>query len=151
MTPRAHPAGPPDPAMVARRAAVVVAAVVVLLVASLRATPTPLASPRPELQQLDLLYLDEPAPHADALGFEGGRPGLLVVCDRCTAPAVEGAQVVVTADPDVAAAYGLRTADGRVGPGYAILDPRRHVRYRTFDPRLAHHPVEVQILLDGVR
>ena len=103
------------------------------------------------LQQLDVLYLDEPAPEYTALGLRAGEPALVVVCRACDAPRVTGAQVVVTADEDVAAAYALATADGRIGPGYAIVDARGRVRYRSFDPGTSGHAREIQILLDGVR
>ena len=35
------------------------------------------------LRQLDLLYLDEPAPLADQLGIKAGSPTLLVICRSC--------------------------------------------------------------------
>ncbi|MBA2529866.1 MAG: hypothetical protein H0V19_07900 [Euzebyales bacterium] len=102
------------------------------------------------LQQLDLLYLDEAAPFIDELGIEEGRPGLVVVCVDCEPPRVD-AQVAVTDDPQIAEAYALATVDGRIGPGYAVVDPRGRVRYRTFDPRVERHEVEVGILLDALR
>ena len=57
----------------------------------------------------------------------------------------------MSGEPDVAAAYGLRTRDGGIGPGYAVVDGRRHVRYRTFDPRLAEHGQEILVLVEAVR
>lgn len=59
--------------------------------------------------------------------------------------------MVVSADPAVAEAYGLRTAEGAVGPGYALIDPALRVRYRTFDPRLSVHAEEIAVLLGAVR
>lgn len=102
------------------------------------------------LQQFDLLYLDEPAPLVRRLGLAPGRPALIVVCERCAAPSVD-AQVRVTDDVEVARRYGLLTANGRIGPGYAVVDATGMVRYRTFDPAPAAHTEEIAVLLDGVR
>lgn len=102
------------------------------------------------LQQLDLLYLDEPAPFIEELGLEEGRPALVVVCTHCEPPRVD-AQVAVTDDPQIAEAYALATTEGRIGPGYAVVDPGGRVRYRTFDPRVERHELEVGILLDALR
>ncbi|MGH9267145.1 MAG: hypothetical protein ACRD0D_03105 [Acidimicrobiales bacterium] len=109
--------------------------------------------PNHALQQLDLFYLDEPAPVASRLVLPRGVPSLVVVCAGCRAPrlAVRPVHVVVTDNAAVATAYGLRTAAGRVGPGYAIVDRRGHVRYRTFDPGLGHHRQEIDILLRAAR
>jgi hypothetical protein len=104
------------------------------------------------LQQLDLLYLDQPAPLADRLGLQMGRPALVVVCSSCRPPRLDrpDLQVVTTDDTAVARAYALLTEDGRVGPGYALVDSRGAVRYRTFDPGLGQHAAEVQILVDAL-
>lgn len=102
------------------------------------------------LQQLGMFYLDEPAPLLDGLGHTPGEPLLLVVCTGCEAPGV-GGRVTVTDDPQVARAYGLLTDDGRAGPGYAVIDGDGRVRYRTFDPRVERHELEVGILLDALR
>ena len=109
-----------------------------------------LHDPDHSLQQLDLLYLDQPAPKLDALDIDPGTPALIVVCEECQPPTVE-AQVRVTDDPIIARAYGLQTADGRIGPGYAIVDAAGQVRYRTFDPGLADHASEITVLLEGTR
>lgn len=101
------------------------------------------------LQQLDLLYLRQPAPHYQQLGFQRGRPGLLLVCGGCPAPDV-GAQVVRSTDPAVARDYALVTASGRVGPGYALIDGDGRVRYRTFDPSPAAHADEIAVLLGAL-
>jgi hypothetical protein len=127
----------------------VVLVVGVGLVVLLSSDDHQLHDPVHALQQLDLLYLDEPAPAYDRLGFERGRPALLVVCRACDAPPVRG-EVVVTDDIAIASAYALATRSGRVGPGYAVIDARGHVRYRTFDPRPALHAREIQVLLDAV-
>jgi len=104
------------------------------------------------LQQLDLFYLDEPAPGIDRLGVRPGTPAVIVVCRGCRAPdVVEYGQVVVTDDSGVAAAYGLLTSDGQLGPGYAIVDARGRVRYRTFDPGVSRHAREIGILLEATR
>lgn len=104
------------------------------------------------LAQLDLFYLDEPAPGIDRLGVRPGTPAVIVVCRGCQAPDVaDRGQVVVTGDPEVAAAYGLLTTDGQVGPGYAIVDVRGRVRYRTFDPGVSRHAKEIGVLLRAGR
>ena len=105
------------------------------------------------LRQLDLLYLDEPAPGLAALDIASGRPALIVVCEGCAAPALRdpAVQVIVTASEEVARDYGLLTASGRVGPGYAIVDGAGRVRYRTFDPQLSTHPREIDILIAGLQ
>ena len=109
-----------------------------------------LEPPSPALQQLDLLYLDEPAPGYERLGFRPGEPALLLVCDPpCAAPAGSW-QVRHTTDASVARDYGLLTAEGRVGPGYALIDGAGRVRYRTFDPAPAAHGREIGILLGSL-
>lgn len=105
--------------------------------------------PHLALQQLDLLYLDQPAPAAVAALVEGG-PALVVVCDGCTAPAVTGARVVTTDDPAVARALALVRPDGTTGTGYGMLDGAGRLRYRTYDPGVAQHRAEIQVLLDGL-
>ena len=104
------------------------------------------------LQQLDLLYLDEPAPLADELGLVVGRPVLIIVCLRCQVPGPLPAavQVVMTGDSRKARAYGLATDDGRLGPGYALIDSRGRLRYRTFDPGLQENAREVVRPAGGV-
>jgi hypothetical protein len=103
------------------------------------------------LQQLDLLYLDEPAPDAARLGVTPGRVTLLLFCGTCEEPKVRGAEVRRVTDPEVAADYALRRRRGAVGPGYALVDGRGHVRYRTYDPEPAEHLREVQPLVDALR
>jgi len=104
----------------------------------------------PGLRQIDLLYLDEPAPLLDRLDFSPGAPLLLVVCDGCEPPDVD-VPMTTTSQRDIAEAYALRAADGTVGPGYAVIDPRGHVRYRTFDPNLSRNEDEIRVLVDEVR
>ncbi len=103
------------------------------------------------LQQLDLLYLDEPAPGAAQLGLAPGRVTLLLFCGTCEEPQLDGADVRRVTDPELAADYALRRRSGRVGPGYALVDGRGRVRYRTYDPRPAEHLREVQPLVDALR
>ncbi len=108
--------------------------------------------PTHALQQLDAFYLDEAAPAYRRLGLRPGRPALLVVCDNgCRPPARLGAQVRVTRDAAIGRAYGLMTRTGRLGPGYAVIDTRGNVRYRTFDPELGGHRREIHILLERAR
>ena len=101
------------------------------------------------LQQFDALYLDEPAPAAARLDLEPGRPAVVFFCPGpCELPTIGGAQVVRSSDPAVARAYALLREDGRVGTGYALVDRRGRLRYRTFDPGLQQQ--EIQILVDGL-
>ncbi len=95
------------------------------------------------LQQLDLLFLDEPAPGLRATG----RPVVLVFCTGCPAPEVTGATVDVRSDPALARAYGLG-APGRTG--YALVDAAGRVRYRSYDPHPEQHLAELQTLVDAV-
>ncbi|WP_341251312.1 hypothetical protein [Euzebya pacifica] len=141
----------------ARPAAGAVVAVVVVLVVCVAGVVAYLTSPAHRLhdpvhalQQFDLFFLDEPAPLAGRLGLQPGRPALVVVCAECRAPEVN-AQVRVTDEVDVARRYGLLTADGRVGPGYAVVDASGALRYRTFDPAPAAHVEEIDVLLDNAR
>lgn len=101
------------------------------------------------LQQLDLFYLDQPAPLADRLNLARGRPTVLVICDDCRRPGLDAA-VRMTDRPEVARAYGLLTASGRVGPGYAIVDGSRRLRYRTFDTEPAAHRDEIAVLVQAL-
>lgn len=139
---------PPRGLAVGLSAAVLIAAVGVAVY--LRSPAHVLHSPNHHLQQLDLFYVNEPAPFAEQLGVTPGRVTLLLVCAACSAPAVD-ADVVTTADAAIARSYGLLTADGRVGPGYAIVDVRGSVRYRTFDPRPGDHGDEIRVLVDNAR
>ena len=140
---------PPPPRLVLAAVIGVIGVVGVGIVALLSSAEHQLHDPVHALQQLDLLYLDEPAPFYDELGFHRGQPALLVVCVECDAPEIS-AQVAVTDDPAIAAAYALATVDGRIGPGYAVIDSRGHVRYRTFDFDVDDHEFEVQTVVDGV-
>ncbi len=128
----------------------VLAVVAAGLAAYLASSPGQLSGLDRSLQQLDLLYLDEPAPLLGDLGIASGSPALIVVCEGCAAPAVD-AQVRVTADRQVAHAYALVGPDGAAGPGYAVVDSRGQVRYRTFDPGLSRHGEEIRVLLKAVR
>ena len=101
------------------------------------------------LQQLDAFYLDEPAPARERLGIVPGQPTIVFVCGSpCDPPDVAGAQVARTSSPEVARAYGLLRAGGEVGTGYALVDSRGRLRYRTFDPGL--HQAEIQVLVDAL-
>ena len=102
--------------------------------------------PQHGLQQLDLLSLDESAP--GVAPPPDGLPLVLVFCDGCTPPAVEGARVVVSRDRALARRYGLGVP---ASPGYALVDGDGDVRYRTYDPGLSEHEVEIQVLVDELR
>lgn len=67
----------------------------------------------------------------------------------CPLPQIDDAQVVRSTDRSLAARYAL-VDDGRIGPGYALIDAQGHVRYRTFDPGLAEHEPKIRILVDGL-
>ena len=129
-----------------------VGAVTTAGVATYLASPAhDLHDPHHGLQQLDMLYLDEPAPGLDRLGVEPGRPAVLVFCPgACPLPQLTDAQVTRSTDPELAQQYALRNAAGRVGPGYALVDASGRLRYRTFDPRLALHEPEIQTLVAGL-
>lgn len=110
-----------------------------------------LHDPNRALQQLDMLYLDEPAPQLDQLGVEPGRPAVVVFCiSTCPLPDLENAQVVRSSDTELAQQYALTTPAGRVGPGYALIDAFGRLRYRTFDPGLATHEPEIRRLVVGL-
>ena len=105
--------------------------------------------PQHSLQQLDLLYLDEPAPGAARLGIRPGSPALVVFCpDECALPRLEGAQVVRSGDASLAREYALGQG-GRTG--VALVDPVGHVRYRSYDPSPEDHETELQTLVDAVQ
>lgn len=108
-------------------------------------------APVQALRQLDLFYLDEPAPALDELGVQPRRSALILFCDPgCPAPAVTGAQVLHSDDPRLAAQYALLTTAGRVGPGYAVVNAAGRLRYRTFDPAPGEHAAEIQILINAL-
>jgi hypothetical protein len=110
-----------------------------------------LHDPHHGLQQLDLLYLDQPAPGLEELGLSPGRAGVVVFCPQeCALPELPQAQVVRSSDARLARRYALVTDAGRMGPGYALIDARGQLRYRTFDPGLARHEQEISILLKGL-
>lgn len=123
------------------------------VLAYLRSGPHQLHDPDHALQQLDLLYLDQPAPGAAGVDLPAGRPVVLLFCLGCAIPDVDGADVISVDDRSVAAAYGLAgqsRAPGGLGPGYALIDGSGRVRYRTYDPDPGAHAAEVQRLLDGM-
>lgn len=107
-------------------------------------------APEPGLRQLDLLYLDEPAPALEQLGVAPGSPAVVVFCRSCDLPRIDDAQVVRSDDAALARSYALTTASGRVGPGYALVDPDGRLRYRTFDPAPGEHAAEIQVLVDAL-
>ena len=105
--------------------------------------------PQHALQQLDLLYLDEPAPGAADLGIRPGSPAVVVFCPNgCQLPRLQGAQVVRSGDASLAREYALGQG-GRTG--VALIDPVGHVRYRSYDPSPENHETELQTLVDAVQ
>ncbi len=153
----------------AARRAVGLAALVLLVAAAglllhVRSEGARLHDPVAGLRQIDLLFLDEAAPLLDRVGGAPERGVLvLVVCDGCALPTLRddvAAEVRRTDDLEVAAAYGLAVAPGassgagfeagRIGPGYALIDARGHVRYRTFDPVLAGNGEELRVLIRAI-
>lgn len=108
-------------------------------------------APNPGPRQLDMLYLDEPAPSLGQLGVQADTAAVVVFCPQiCPVPQVDGAQVVRSTEPALAAQYALVTSDGRIGPGYALIDTSGRLRYRTFDPAPADHAAEIQVLIDAL-
>lgn len=70
-----------------------------------------LHDPNHALQQLDVFYLDEPAPGLDLLGVRPGRPAVVYFCGApCDPPQVTGAQDVRSSSPDLARQYALLTS-----------------------------------------
>jgi hypothetical protein len=111
-----------------------------------------LHDPNAGMRQLDLLFLDEPAPLLDRIcGPPAAGVLVLFVCDGCSAPSLRDdavAEVRVTGDREVARAYALQVADrDRVGPGYALITADGRVRYRTFDPSVSGNAEEIRILV----
>lgn len=128
-----------------------VAAAVSLGVLGYLLSPGAGVAPNPGLRQLDMLYLDEPAPGLGQLDIEAGAVTVAVFCPQaCALPKISGAQVVRSTDRALAAEYALVTSAGRVGPGYALIDVAGRLRYRTFDPAPADHAAEIQVLVDAV-
>ncbi len=61
--------------------------------------------------------------------------------------------LAVLVDPEgrTAAAYGMRVpADGGPPVGYAVVDDRTMVRYRTLDPHPAANSREIMTVLDAL-
>lgn len=101
------------------------------------------------LQRLDLFYLNQPAPFRDELQLKSEKT-VLVFCGSCDLPDLRSVPNVLTRrsnDPRIAASYGLLSPYDRVGPGYALVDSRGQVRYRTFDSQPALHAREIRILV----
>jgi peroxiredoxin len=78
------------------------------------------------------------------------------VCEACEPPQLRpdvAAEVRVTDDQQVARAYALALHDdggggaARIGPGYALIDDRGRVRYRTFDPGVSGNGEEIRVLV----
>jgi hypothetical protein len=108
-------------------------------------------APVQALRQLDLFYLDEPAPALDALGVQARAAGAHPVL-RPALPRSPGQRRAGRAQRRPAARRAIRllTAEGRIGPRYAVVNPAGRLRYRTFDPAPAEHAAEIQILIDAL-
>lgn len=102
------------------------------------------------LYKLDLLYLNEPAPGLEALGILKGQRAVVVFCETCKLPRLPGEQVVQSSSKGLAAQYGLLAQDGSVGPGYALINSKGNVRYRSFDTDPAQHRREIEVLIEGL-
>lgn len=77
--------------------------------------------------------------------------GLVVVTADGTGPPVPAARYQADPDGALARALALPRAAGRCAPGYAIVDGRSDVRYRSYDPRYGEHGLEQAILLEEVQ
>lgn len=102
------------------------------------------------LQRIDLLYLNEPAPSLKRLGVANVAT-VVVFCDACKLPDLDSAKVLKNDDPQIADQYALKRKDGRVGPGYAVIDSRGYVRYRTYDKAITEHTREINRLVAGLK
>ncbi len=130
------------------------------------------------LRQLDVLSLDEPVrgiratgrPQlvvaagdqavpacrsgvAEALRRRGGPGGVASAYDLVLLIPGVRAGAGTTADPGGSLAIALALPDAARGcrPGYAVVDPRGHVRYRTYDAQWAVHANESDVLLAALR
>lgn len=79
------------------------------------------------------------------------RTGLVLVTPDGRGPAVRSASYQADPDGSLAKALALPRAAEGCAPGYAVVDPRGRVRYRSYDPRWAEHAFEQLVLLDEVR
>jgi hypothetical protein len=101
------------------------------------------------LQRIDLLYLNEPAPSIDQFDIARTK-AVIVFCDSCQLPIINGAKVIRNNDPKTANQYALKREDGQIGPGFAVIDSRGFVRYRTYDKALHEHAREINRLVAGL-
>lgn len=107
-----------------------------------------------------VLVFDRGVPDRDLLGAfvdrtAGGTAVFLVVPDR-PRPSDEGlaggVRLVVDRDRAIADAVGLAEPLGGGFPiGYAVIDARARVRYRTLDPTYLLHPFEIATITRSVR
>lgn len=102
------------------------------------------------LQRIDLLYLNEPAPNLEKLKLKGTK-AVIIFCASCRKPTVKGAKVIISNNPTVASHYALRRENGQIGPGYAVIDTRGYLRYRTFDNAINEHTREINRLVAGIK
>lgn len=101
------------------------------------------------LQRIDLLYLNEPAPSIDQFDIVGSK-AVIVFCESCQLPKLDDAIVIRSSDAGIAKQYALLRANGRVGPGYAVIDSSGKVRYRSFDQAIHDHTREINRLVAGL-
>lgn len=102
------------------------------------------------LQRIDLLYLNEPAPSLDRFDVANVK-AVIVFCESCQLPIINGAKVIRNDDPEIADQYALKRTNGQIGPGYAVIDSRGFVRYRTYDTAIHEHAREINRLVAGLK
>ena len=117
-------------------------------------------APDQGLQQVDVLSLHEKVPGIEPAD---GKPTLLASGGQCQQqgqmaharygrpdglPTTYG---LTTLDAEQTRAVGLGRALTSCAPGYALIDARGYVRYRTYDPGFGGHADEQRVLLGAIR
>jgi hypothetical protein len=104
------------------------------------------------LRQLDLLYLDEPAPGLDRLGVEPGRPAVILFCDAACEPRTSPARRLCTAAiPTWPPATPCSPQPGGSVPATRSSTVRGSCATAPSIPPPGAHAEEIQILVDAVR
>ncbi len=151
--------------MVRRIVALGVAQVAAIAAVAAYATAAPLV-PDSGLEQIDLVSLHQRVP---GVGAVAGKPTLYLAPGLTTDPKCAAALsrylrsrdtptglpnrfgLVVIADGTVVRRLALPRAAAGCHPGYALVDGRGFVRYRTYDGGYPDHTGEQAILLDALR